>query len=240
MRKIILAILLIFSEYSFAQVEQVGWIAKFGIAGGVTPTWIMPNVDPLNLELKNLGLPELSQSGTFAIGGSGYLYILLVPNLRIGVAGFSGTSESEAVIGGLNRSAQYNYSIGALTIEYTVSSIKNFALSFGAMIGAGDLDVKVYQTPNSASWSGVWNDFNSPNRITNRTMKNSFFTLAPTVNVDIPLNRFIALRLGGGYILSFGGDWEVDNGIKLNGVPDELNGNSIFVQSGLFIGFFAF
>jgi hypothetical protein len=48
------------------------------------------------------------------------------------------------------------------------------------------------------------------------------------------------LRIGAGYQLSFGSDWTADNDQNLSNVPSDLNGNSFFIQSGLFIGFFSF
>ena len=51
--------------------EDVGWVARFGIAGGVNPAYVFPNLDPLNAKIKNLGLSELSNKGLFLWGGGG-------------------------------------------------------------------------------------------------------------------------------------------------------------------------
>jgi len=64
--------------------------------------------------------------------------------------------------------------------------------------------------------------------------------ITPTVNLDIPLNRFILLRLGAGYQIAIIEDWTSDNDRALNDVPSDLNANSFFVQSGIYIGFFSF
>jgi hypothetical protein len=48
------------------------------------------------------------------------------------------------------------------------------------------------------------------------------------------------LRLGVGYQLTFGDKWTADNDQPLQDVPSDLNGNAFFIQSGIFIGFFAF
>ena len=57
--------------------------------------------------------------------------------------------------------------------------------------------------------------------------------ISPTVNVDVPFNRFMAARLGAGYLLTLGNDWVIENGKEISGVPDNLNANSFYIQAGL-------
>ncbi|MGE5498904.1 MAG: hypothetical protein ACM3Q2_12565, partial [Syntrophothermus sp.] len=71
-----------------------------------------------------------------------------------------------------------------------------------------------------------------------RTISNKYFLLSPTLNVDIPFYRFFAFRLGAGYNLALGNNWQADNGLELTNVPGDLNSNSLFIQAGIFIGFF--
>ena len=59
--------------------QNVGWITKFGLAGGFNPVWISPNVDEVNKMLPGFGLNEFNSSGMIGYGGSGYIYILLSP-----------------------------------------------------------------------------------------------------------------------------------------------------------------
>ena len=56
----------------------------------------------------------------------------------------------------------------------------------------------------------------------------------------MPINRFILVRLGVGYQIAFNDDWTADNDQRLDGVPSDLTGNSFFIQSGIFLGFFSF
>ena len=71
-------------------------------------------------------------------------------------------------------------------------------------------------------------------------MSNAFFTITPTLNIDIPITRFIAFRIGGGYVLTLGDSWKIENGQELLNVPSQLSGNSFYIQTGIFFGFFAF
>ncbi len=235
--------MLFFTSYSYAQYEQVGWVSKFGIAGGLTPTWIVPNLDDINSKLPAFGVDKLPTSGTFALGGAGYAYVLFIDNLRIGGLGFGGSVSEESIKDGFNKETSYSYGIGALTLEYTLPFVKGFAVSVGTLIGAGSVEIELHQTKGILDWNNIWNEVSDSSRSTqniSRSLKNGFFTVAPTINIDIPLNRFIAFRVGGGYIFSIGNEWKVANEQSLTNVPSSLNGDSFFIQTGVFLGFFAF
>ena len=51
----------LFVSTIFAQSEsQIGWIATFGAAGGLSPMILFPNYDAINPNLVNLGMDELN------------------------------------------------------------------------------------------------------------------------------------------------------------------------------------
>lgn len=224
--------------------EDVGWVARFGLAGGFNPSFVFPNLDPLNVEVKKMGLNELSGSNLFLWGGGGYAYIMLIDNLRIGGIGIGGSTNSKGMVNGYNREVDYNFGLGGVTVEYTLPFIKSVALSVGAIIGAGSQSIEVYQNKNDYSWSGIFSKVTSSG-ITfhddvSYEINNTFFTVVPTLNLDVPINRFVALRFGGGYIFNFNSDWEVNNGRNISGVFPELTANKFFIQTGIYFGFFAF
>ncbi len=236
----IIIMLLFATSLSAQTMDEVGLISKFGLAGGFTPIWFSPGVNAINEELIALGIPAFSESGIITYGGGGYAYIMFFDNVRIGGIGFSGSSSREAFVNGKNREARYSIGGGALSIEYTFPFIKNIAVSIGVLVGRGAFEIDIYQNSDSVSWDDVWTEFSGPTENISRKISNNYFIFAPTVNVDIPLNRFIALRLGTGYQFTFANKWEVDNEQTLQNVPAGLNGDSFFIQTGLFIGFFAF
>ena len=166
---------------------------------------------------------------------------MFIENLRIGGMGFSGSMSRDAVVNNVNYEAKYSIGGGAVTIEYTLPFIKKIAVSVGTLIGGGVLEIDLYQNSGSFNWNNLWQEFSSgqTNNISHK-IQNKFFTLAPTINADIPVTRFIALRIGGGYLFSIGDNWEIDNAKTIGGVPSGLNGNSFFIQTGVFLGFFAF
>jgi len=243
-RIFLLGILLIsFSQINAQADATVGWVSKFGLAGGITPMWMFPDFSEVNKMLPNFGVGDFPSSGTFGLGGGGYAYIMLIDNLRIGGTGFSTSVERTSVDDGYRKKAVYSQGVGAFTMEYTFPFIKHVAVSVGAMIGGGSMRLELYRDNGSYSWDGVWDEISEPGSKTeniSRKMSRSYFTIAPTLNLDIPLNRFVAIRLGGGYLVTFGKNWKMENGESLNNVPSGLNGNTFFIQTGLFLGFFAF
>jgi hypothetical protein len=235
---------LFLSTLSSAQYKEgVGWVSKFGLAGGFTPMWVFTNVDAINEMLPEFGADQLSTGGMLTLGGAGYAYIMLVDNIRIGGMGYSGSMNSSATVDGFRKEADYSIGGGALSIEYTLPSIRRIAVSFGVMLGGGSLELNLHKNRGGFNWQDIWqeiSDSESSSENFSRRMKNSFYLVSPTVNIDFPFNRFIALRLGAGYQFTFGGDWEIENEQKLTAVPSDLNGDAFFIQSGIFIGFFAF
>jgi hypothetical protein len=161
MKKIILFLLLALTvTKTIAQEgEDVGWVARFGAAGGLAPAFVFPNVDPINAHLKTMGIPELSK-GIFVYGGGGYAYIMIVDNLRLGGIGFSGSQSTSGKLGPAYFNNDYevnqNYSFGGLTVEYTLPFINKVALSLGAIIGLGTQSIDLYQNNGGYDWNTIW------------------------------------------------------------------------------------
>ena len=205
------------------------------------PAWYILNLAPVNIELKSIGMPELSTSGFYSSGGAGFIYLGFIKFLRVGGMGYGGSVTSTQTVDGVNREVVYSLGGGGITIEYTIPIIKDIALSIGAIIGAGTLKIQLYKNSGNFTWQGTWEEFASDESTSfSRTLENSYWMFTPTVNLDFPLNRFILIRLGVGYQLAFNDDWTADNEQELKNVPSDLNANAFFIQSGLFIGFFSF
>jgi len=210
--------------------------APFGGGGGFIGGWSMPNIDPINLKLKEIGIPELSTSGIFTTGGAGFIYIGFVKNLRVGGMGYGGTISSSSTINGINNEAIYSLGGGGLTVEYTLPFIKEIGVSLGAILGAGSMSLELYRNDGTFSWEGILDE---PSNIS-RKIENNFWTFTPTLNADFPVYRFVALRLGVGYQLTFAGDWEAENGQSISGIPSDLSADGFFIQAGIFAGFFSY
>lgn len=234
---LILVLVILFTALNFPQQQKKYFDAPFGGGIGYVPAWYIPNLAPVNVELKSIPMPELSTSGFYSSGGAGFIYLGFIKFLRIGGMGYGGSVTSSQA----NREVVYSLGGGGITVEYTLPIIKNIALSVGAIIGAGTLKIQLYKNSGSFTWQETWDEFASDESTSfSRTLENSYWMFTPTVNLDFPLNRFILIRLGVGYQLAFNDDWTADNEQELKNVPSDLNANSFFIQSGLFIGFFSF
>jgi hypothetical protein len=210
--------------------------APFGGGGGFVGGWSMPNVDPINLKLKEIGIPELSTSGVFTTGGAGFAYIGVIKNLRVGGMGYSGNISSSSTNDGINNEAIYSIGGGGLTVEYTLPFIKNVGVSVGAILGGGSMSLELFRNSGNFSWDGI---IDEPENIS-QEINNSFWIFTPTLNAEFPVYRFLALRLGVGYQFTFGGDWETANGQAISGMPSDLSADGFFIQVGIFAGFFSF
>ena len=145
------------------------------------------------------------------------------------------------MVNGQNREAIYSLGGGAITVEYTLPFIRDFGISVGAAIGRGDLKIELYNNSGSFDWNNVWNGIsNSSTTNYSRIIDDKYWIITPTINLDIPFQRFVNFRIGAGYQFTFGDSWTIENDQPLNNVPSGLNGKSFFVQSGIFIGFFSY
>ncbi len=218
--------------------------APFGGGGGFTPGFIFPNIDPLNNALPT-DFPKLTNKAIFTTGGAGFFYIGLIKFLRIGGGGFSGTTSEMVQSSSDNFRREVDYSIGGggLTIEYTLPFVRDFGISIGAMIGGGSITAEIYKNKGGFSWNDLTGEFSStgsPTDNISRRISGSYWLISPTLNIDVPIYRFVSLRVGGGYQLSLGESWTIENDQDLADVPSGFNGNSLFIQTGIFLGFFAF
>jgi hypothetical protein len=241
--KIFLAVIfatLLLNSFVFSQDSQY-FDAPFGGGGGYSPGWYFPNLDQVNLQLKSFGVPEYSNSGFYTSGGSGFIYLGFIPHLRVGGMGFGGSTTNTAIVNGENRQVTYSLGGGGLTVEYTLPYVRDFGISVGAVIGRGDLKIELYKNTGSFDWNSAWNEIsNSPTSNYSRTMDNKYWIVTPTINIDIPYQRFVNFRIGLGYQFTFGDSWTIENGQTLNNVPSGLNGKTFFIQSGVYIGFFSY
>ncbi|MBM4170592.1 MAG: hypothetical protein FJ214_01825 [Ignavibacteria bacterium] len=246
MKKLVFSLILLFCSISaFAQdSEDVGWVARFGIAGGFNPAYVFPNLDAVNSEAMKMGLSKLSDNGLITWGGAGFAYVMLVENLRIGGIGLSGRTSSIGNVNGLNREIGYNFGLGGATIEYTLPFIQGIAFSIGGIVGVGSQSIEIFQNRFDYKWESLFGKITSGGLMlhedVNYKIKNTFFTIAPTLNIDLAISRFAALRLGGGYIINFNDSWKINNDRSISGIPASLTENNFFIQTGIFIGFIAF
>lgn len=241
--KLFLIVISLIASTTFAQMSsQVGWMSKFGLAAGLTASWMFPNYDEINKQLPSFGIDEELSGGLLTWGGSGYVYLMIIDDLRVGGMGFGGSQSVSANVNGFNREVKYGLSGGAFSIEYTLPFVKRVGISLGGMIGGGKLSVDLYKNDNKFSWQETWDEFNNSNGTENlsRRIENNYVTLTPTLNIDVPLTRYFAIRIGSGYQFTVDESWTIENDKTLNNVHGSLNGDAFFIQTGIYLGFFAY
>jgi hypothetical protein len=244
MKKIIfvLIVILFAASGNFAQ-ESRYFDAPFGGGGGFTPGFTFPNVKPLNNVLP-ADFPRLTNKAIFTTGGAGFFYIGLVKFLRIGGGGYGGSTSElvQSSSDGFTREVRYSIGGGGLSIEYTLPFVRTFGISVGTMIGGGSISAEIYKNKGSFSWNNLTGEFGNSSQTDNisRTVTGSYWLISPMLNLDIPIYRFVSVRVGAGYQLSLGEKWTIENDQELSNVPSDFNGNSFFIQTGIFLGFFSF
>jgi len=237
MKKFLIFIyILAFAGISVAQ-SQKFFDAPFGGGGGFTPSFYFTNFEAINAMLKSNNFSEFSDKGIFTTGGGGYIYIGFIKYLRIGGMGFGGMISNTFSDASKNYQVDYSIGGGGLTLEYTLPFIKDVGVSVGAIIGRSSLTMEIFQNEKLFSWDEIFSQTSQNNLL--RISKSSWM-ISPTLNLDYPIYRFISLRIGTGYHFSFSGQWKANNDQVINGVPENLNSKSFFIQLGIFGGFFSF
>ncbi len=233
--KLTLILAIFISQFLFAQanVSRMGF--KFGAAGGYGKMFIFNNADNLNLALRQNNFPEI-KNGILASAGGGYFYTMFVKNLRFGGFAFSGSNSESIKENSFEKETVINASGGGFTVEYTFSFVKKIGTSIGIMLGGGSTSINLYKNDGNLIWP---QNIVSETKI-NTELTNTYFLITPIINVEIPFSRFIALRAGVGYNIKVNSEWKFDNGKSISNIDNNLDGDNLFLQLGIYVGFFAF
>ncbi len=215
------------------------------MGGGASFSFVTlkPDLTPISSFLNEFGSGDLANSYKYGFSFGGFAYVMVVKNLRIGGLGFgAGNSTQKITIDGLVKKAVYSYGGGGVTVEYTLPFIRSVAVSVGAIIGGATAKFEFYQNLGIIDWRELSDNFanGKPSKNTMHSITNNFFTFAPTINFELPVNRFLAVRLGGGYIIPFSDEWKADDEVGILNLPSDLKSNTFFVQAGVLFGFFIF
>jgi len=217
---------------------------KIGAFGGFTPGWLSLDVKPINEFLAAGKGAPLDDNGVVLFGGAGAAYIMLVPNLRVGGMSMGGSIESTSLDAlGVRRDAKLHVAFGGVTVEYVIPLIEHLDLAFGAMLGAGGIDITLRQS------NGAFNDWlteqrylgtglGGPTNNVTRKLTGSYFVWVPALNVEYAVLGWLGVRLGASYVGMSAPSWQVDENYELLGVPSKVSGKGFMVNAGIFIGTF--
>ena len=224
-------------------------MVKVGLFGGFTPGMIFPNVKPINDFLVAGGAAPLKDNGVFMLGGAGAAYIMVVPNLRVGGVGMSGSISSASVdlTTGVRRDVQLKIGYGGLTVEYVVPIWEHFDFAAGTMLGTGGMDLTLRKSNGGTNtWGGEESNLAQPPPSSSlgtlpnstRVLTGSFYILIPSVAFEYAFTGWLAVRLGASYVAMLAPTWRVDSNYDLLGVPSNVNGNGFMANMAILIGTF--
>ncbi len=216
---------------------------KFGGAGGFTQNVLFLNLDEINAILGANNASPFNGNGLLLTGGQGYGYIMVLPNLRIGGMGASGTRVSKELLGVTRREVDLSVGYGGVTIDYVIPVVPRLDVAVGGLLGWGGMSLTMSRDDGMPKvWNDIWSEFGSPNSVQDYTRKlsGSFFVYQPNVNIEVALLRWLGLRVGAGYMGMVGNSWKVDDTYELLNVPDGVNGHGWMINGGIFIGTFIF
>jgi hypothetical protein len=232
-------------------------MAKVGLFGGFTPGMIFPNIKPINDFLVAGGAAPLKDNGVFMLGGTGAAYIMIVPNLRVGGLGMSGSISSTSLDMATNirRDVQLKIGYGGVTVEYVVPIMEHLDFAAGTMLGGGGMDLTIRKSNGDAStWGGekvylhavgtgdfgipTGTDLSNPPSEVTRVLTGSFYIIIPSVAFEYAVTGWLAFRLGASYVAMVAPTWKIDSNYDLLGVPSEVNGSGFMVNLGVLVGTF--
>lgn len=218
---------------------------KLGGGGGYTPGWLFLNVDHLNEFIVAGGGAAFPDGNLTLHGGQGYAYLLVVPNLRIGGVGMSGTRSTTRLDGATNtrRDVDMTVGYGGVTLEYALPIVPRLDLTFGTVVGGGGISLRLRRDRGSAKeWGDMWGELGSPDPVAeySRKLESSFFVYETSVTLEFAVLRWIGLRAGVGYLGMAGGEWKLDDEYELLGVPDDIDGSGWMIHAGIYIGTFIY
>jgi len=236
-------------HFSVAQEEPIppkrSKAAKIGGLFGYTPGWLFVDTKAINEYIVPAKGAALKESGVYLNGIGGGLYVMFVPNLRVGGLGMSGKSTSTSLDGfGVRRDVEMEVSFGGVTLDHVVPLMERFDLVGGVTVGGGSLSLTLRQDyGRPLSWNGEWANFGNPGSAgppanVTRKLSGSFFVVVPSVSFEYAILGWVAVRLGVSYVGMVSPSWSVDDKYELLGVPSKMSGRGFMINGGLFVGTF--
>jgi hypothetical protein len=219
---------------------------KVGLFGGLMPGYLFADMKPINDYLRGAGAAAVSENGMFMYGGGGAIYIMLLPNVRIGGMGMSGSLSSSQLNGNVRKDADVNIGFGGVTVDYVINLAPRFDLAIGTMLGKGGIDLTLRQdVGGNKTWTQEWSSFGTGNYETagqvnniERQLSGSFFIMIPSASLEYAFTGWLGARLGVSYVAMLAPSWTLDNMHELLGVPSAISGRGFMINAGLFLGMF--
>lgn len=224
--KIIIVYIIIFSNFCFSQPNFKG---RVGLGLGLNSGLNYFNLKSINHE--TIKLDDMNNYSFFT-GLDGYFYILVIENIRIGFALYSGSTNFKQE----RKYFKYDFELDGGSIEYT-SDLWYSNLNLGLLIGKESISLSFGEIDREIDYKTFNESFNSSFNRKSVYLTTSHIIISPTIKLEHSLTRFFAIRMGIGYILRFNSYWKLDDYILVQNIPSSFNKNNFFLNFGLILGF---
>ncbi len=228
------------SQLEIPQAPEETSIPYFGIGGGFAGIFLFPTLDELNQKTtQSWELGEFS-APLFLGGAEGFTAIGIVPNVRVGIFGVGGSKQLQRsfALGSteVTRTAELSVSMTGLSLGYAIVPFRSFTVLPVLSAGWGMLTLELAQAPATTRWEEIGATADSLTFL-HRLAASALF-VHPQLYVEYAPLPFLALRLGGGYVLSSMGEWKQNRIARLEGVPSKVNFSGASAQFAIFLGLF--
>jgi hypothetical protein len=243
MKKFVVLLLLLSVPFVVFGQKSSKQDSPFGFGLSYYPVWLIPDVSAVNKNLSAASFSEFPTAGFIGGGGSAFVYISALPNFRFGVVTIGGSSSETVTKNSYQLESEITTGFTGMSVEYTLPFVRSFGISIGTVIGGGSTEISLHRHSGVFTWNNIWNDLADPNKGSlsySRELNHSYFTVAPTLNVEFPMYRFLAFRIGAGYSIPFGKSWTMDNEQELSDVPSDISSGGFFTSAAIFVGIFGF
>lgn len=234
--KKLLFVLIIALLYSNSQAQLFN---KFSIAAGPVVGWNIPSFTDLNSELSKAGMGGFGSEGVFATGGGGFIDIPVVKGLRLGGYGYGFSASKTTEYVNTSRIAEFSYSGGFVSVEYSRKMGKSFDWTIGGMAGIGSSNLKLVNFSNVLKQWNI-NNFIGDTAVNGNivSLKSTSFSLVPQAGIGFQAAKFLYFKLNAGYLFTVNSKWKMEDVIEVNNFPSGIKADGFMVNLGLYIGLF--
>jgi len=234
--KKLLFVLIIALLYSNSQAQLFN---KFSIAAGPVVGWNIPSFTDLNTELSKAGMEGFGSEGVFATGGGGFIDIPVVKGLRLGGYGYGFSASKTTEYVNTSRIAEFSYSGGFVSVEYSRKMGKSFDWTIGGMAGIGSSNLKLVNFSNVLKQWNI-NNFIGDTAVNGNivSLKSTSFSFVPQAGIGFQAAKFLYFKLNAGYLFTVNSKWKMEDVIEVNNFPSGIKADGFMVNLGLYIGLF--
>lgn len=238
MKKFFIAAVILFISVRISYSQNVN---SFSVAGGPIFGWNVPQLSDLNDELERLGIPKLSTSGNFMIGGGGFIDVPMIKGFRVGGFGMGYSADESATLQNTIKAVNVSYSMGGISLEYVRKISDDFDYSLGGSLGAGTYKIKFSQfAKDMGNWNpGIFSgDTVSGNTSVSSEYSNTHFFVQPQVGLGYHILKFVYLKLNVGYEFTVGKTWKLNDAMEVENVPTGIKADGFNFSLGVNVGLF--